>query len=52
MLSGLKSKENPFFLPFGRDPLNPPQKLLSYKARYLGDEKVSLTQKKSDIPFQ
>ena len=39
ILLGIHSKESPFFLLFGRDPLTPLSKLLSPKNRYPGDER-------------
>ena len=39
MFPGIYSKDSPFFLLFGSDPLATPGKILSPKARYLWDEK-------------
>ena len=39
ILPGIHSRDSPFFLLFGRDPLTPLRKLLSPKIRYQGDER-------------
>ena len=51
ILLDIHSKESPFFHLFGRDPLTHLWKLLSPKIRHLGDKKVSLIFKQSDMPL-